>query len=135
MRRPLASTRLSAWAVVTLAACLHGCPTASTPDVGSPAPDAAPLLDAELVGPDAVADAGVLEPDAALPDADTAPDAALPDAEAVDVGFALRGALRPGTTEAQVRGTTLRARLSVSTSTRARTRTHSLQGGLGPLGS
>jgi hypothetical protein len=112
------------WSVLLLVGCPT--PTVRVPDASadqdvSPAPDA-DRLDAS-VAPD------VLEPD----DAGHS-DAAPPDAEVGDSGLVLRGALRAGAAEARTSRAILRGQLSVSTTTRARTRNHVISGGLGPLG-
>lgn len=116
------------WLWLCSALLLVGCPTPTVrvPDASADqdvyaAPDAEPLDGA--VAPD------VLEPDDA-----GQPDAAPPDAEAGDSGLVLRGTLRAGAAEARTSRATLRGQLSVSTTTRARTRNHVISGGLGPLG-
>lgn len=125
-----------------LALALGGCPTASTPDAGRPREDvvisdALPVRDAE---PRDAAPADVGVEDGSLADAEPGDaldplDADRPDTAPTDGGFVLqRGALRPGVVEARSDTVVLRGHLGVSTATRARTRTHSLEGGLGPLG-
>ena len=116
------------WLWLLSALVLVGCPT---PTVR--VPDASADLDA-LAAPDAEVLDGAPAADAQPPDDAGLPDALPPDAEAGDSGLVLRGALRAGAAEVRTSRAILRGQLSVSTTTRARTRNHVISGGLGPLG-
>lgn len=116
------------WLWLLSALVLVGCPT---PTVR--VPDASADFDA-LAAPDAEVLDGAPAADAQPPDDAGLPDALPPDAEAGDSGLVLRGALRAGAAEARTSRAILRGQLSVSTTTRARTRNHVISGGLGPLG-